>query len=90
LERISNPQQVRAIVWVMDFYKPRAFSMDKTGVGLPLFQDLQGTSPAVAAVIRGYNFSEKILVDFDDAAIALLKEGDDDIKEAGIMKNVLL
>lgn len=89
LERISNPQQVRAICWVMDFYKPHAFSMDKTGVGLPLFQDLQGTSPAVAAMIRGYNFSEKILVDFDDEAVAQMKEGDDDVKEAGIMRNVL-
>lgn len=89
LERISNPQQVRAICWVMDFYKPHAFAMDKTGVGLPLFQDLQDTSPAVAAAIRGYNFSEKILVDFDDQAVAEMKEGEDDVKEAGINRNVL-
>jgi hypothetical protein len=89
LERISNPQQCRAISWVFDFYRPQVFAMDKTGVGLPLFQDLQQMAPAIANQIKGYNFSEKILVDFDEGAIAEMAEGDDDVKEAGIFRNVL-
>jgi hypothetical protein len=89
LERLSNPQQCRAICWMMEFYRPQAFAMDKSGVGLPLFQDLQEMAPAVANQIKGYNFSEKILVDFDDAAIAEMSVGDDDVKEAGIFRNVL-
>ena len=87
LERISNPQQERAIIWMMDFFQPQGFSLDKTGLGLPLFQDLQERAPQVANQIKGYNFSSKILVDFDDSVE--LHEGDDDVKKAGIEKNVL-
>lgn len=89
LERIGAPEQARAIARIIDFYQPRAFSMDKTGNGLPLFQFLQSANPDTAAQIKGYNFSEKILVDFDDAVVAGLKEGDDDVKEAGIERQVL-
>lgn len=87
LERISNPQQCQAIIWMMDFYRPKAFSLDKTGVGLPLFQDLQHMAPGVANQIKGYNFSSKILVDFDQSVD--VKEGEDDVKKAGIEKQVL-
>jgi intein/homing endonuclease len=60
-----------------------------TGNGLPLFQDLQHNHPNVAEQITGYNFSEKILVDFDEAMLAAMKEGGDEVKEAGIVKSVL-
>jgi len=56
--------------------------MDKTGVGLPLFQDLQDTAPSVAVRIKGYNLSEKILVDFDDAAVVGMKEATTTSKRA--------
>jgi hypothetical protein len=89
LERIESPIQAQVVKWIFDHYRLRAFAMDKTGNGLPLFQDLQHLFPEVAAQIKGYNFSEKILVDFDDGRVAGLNDWDDDVKEAGISKTVL-
>jgi len=75
---------------LLDIYRPRAFSMDKTGVGLPLYQDLQErlkNNKARLETIKGYNFSSKILVDFDQTI-----EIDDvigDPMDAKIERNVL-
>jgi hypothetical protein len=94
LERINNPNQVAAIMWLIDFYKPKAFAMDKTGVGLPLFQDIQAAAEANPALrmyvdaIKGYGFSEKILVDFD-STIEVDEFRGDAVKEAGLYRNVL-
>lgn len=94
LERINNPNQVAAIMWLMSFYKPRTFAMDKTGVGLPLFQDLQEAAKQDKRVvgmldrIKGYNFSEKILVDFD-STIEVDEFRGDVVEDTGIRKNVL-
>jgi hypothetical protein len=89
LERVEAPVQSQVVKWVFDNYRPRAFAMDKTGNGLPLFQQLQYDYPDVAAQIKGYNFSERILVDFDEGRVAELNDWDDDVKEAGITKSVL-
>ncbi len=94
LERINNPNQVAAIMWIMSFYRPKAFSMDKTGVGLPLFQDLLHAAKNDRSVvgmldrIKGYNFSEKILVDFD-TTIEVDEFRGDVVKDTGMWKNVL-
>jgi len=72
LKRVSNPHQVDVMQWLIDFYRPQAFSLDRTGVGLPLFQELQdrvSKNPGLKRqldTIKGYNFSEKIIVGFDD------------------------
>lgn len=91
LTRISTPDQFRAIKFIINHYKPVAFSMDKTGNGLPLFQLLQDDEDKnPATIIKGYGFSEKVLVDFDQTIVV-----DDDIsnedlaKEAGIKRNVV-
>lgn len=90
LTRVANPDQIRAVLWVVDHYKPVAFSMDKTGAGLPLFQDIQDKNQQAGTIIKGYGFSEKILVDFDQTI-----EVDEDIsmddlaKEAGIKRNTV-
>jgi len=90
LTRVANPDQIRAVLWVVDHYKPVAFSMDKTGNGLPLFQDIQDKNQQAGTIIKGYGFSEKILVDFDQSI-----EVDEDLtpdelaKEAGIKRNTV-
>jgi hypothetical protein len=76
--------------------------MDSTGAGLPLFQQVQRRMMDVADVlksrkareaaesIKGFNFSSKIVVDFDETI-----EEDEDwsvgdrVNEAGITRNVL-
>lgn len=94
LERINHKDQVAAIIWAIDFYRPKAFAMDKTGLGLPLFQDLQNKAEEnprlnkIVDTIKGYNFSSKILVDFDDT-IEVDEMMGDPVKEAGIERNVL-
>jgi hypothetical protein len=40
LVRMPHREQIQAILHVIDFYKPKAFALDKGGVGLPLFQEL--------------------------------------------------
>lgn len=93
LARVSHGDQVKAILWTIGFYHPRVFAMDRTGLGLPLFQDLQekaSDDPTVEnalEIIKGYNFSSKILVDFDNTI--KVDEFDDPIKKAGIERNVL-
>lgn len=102
LKRISHPHQVRAVLHIIDFYRPKSFAMDKTGIGLNIYQDVQDRIEAaadeigrkraleIARTIRGYNFGEKVLVDIDET-----KELDDHddvdevVKEAGISRNVL-
>lgn len=41
LRWIPAPLQADVIMWVIEHYKPKAFSMDSTGNGLPVFQELQ-------------------------------------------------
>lgn len=67
LERISIPEQRNVFAAVADFYRPQAIAIDKTGVGLPLFQEvIEGQHRALASCFKGYNFSEKIVVGFED------------------------
>lgn len=77
LERISSPDQREVLERVWDFYRPQAIAMDSTGLGLPIFQEIttpgkEGYNSSFAHVMRGYNFSKKIVVGYeeldDDAA----------------------
>jgi hypothetical protein len=87
LSRIDNPLQVRVVTAVLEHYRPKVFAMDKTGLGLPLFHDLQAEDPDLARLVRGYNFSEKILVGLDESVDVDEYTGDV-VKEAGIRRNV--
>ncbi len=40
LVRMPHREQIQAILHVIDFYRPKAFALDKGGVGLPLYQEL--------------------------------------------------
>ncbi len=88
MERVAHGDQVRAILHCINWYQPKAFSMDKTGLGLPLFQDIQERSPEHAKIIKGYNFASKIFIGFDNTVEVDEFHGDD-VKDAGIEKNVL-
>jgi hypothetical protein len=63
LQRISAPDQRAVLEMVWDFYRPEAMAMDRTGLGLPIYQEVLNRSrTGLARAIRGYNFSEKIVV----------------------------
>ena len=94
LKRVGHREQVAVILWLVDHFMPQAFAMDRTGLGLPLFQDVQeyvrnnpGTNHILNR-IRGYNFSEKVPVEFDDT----IKVDENDPKgyEAALIKRNVL
>lgn len=91
LTRIGAPEQVRAFQFIINHYKPRAFSLDKTGVGLPLFQTLQEDEDKYPlTIIKGYGFSEKVLVDFDRSIEVEEDITNEDLaKEAGIKRTTV-
>ena len=94
LQRMGTSDQARAILHTIDCYRPRSFAMDKTGLGLPLFQLIQDWSNEQSAiryvldVIKGYNFSEKITVGFDESIEVDELRGDAE-RDAGIRRTVL-
>jgi hypothetical protein len=68
LERISGQDQLKVMNLLAKFYNPIAFGMDRTGLGLPIYQVAQDpmmSTPELVKAIRGYNFSEKIVVAFE-------------------------
>jgi len=77
--RISAADQAEAVRFLFDYYGPRLkmLAMDRTGNGLPLWQmldpeavgtrvELRRTPDHVSQRIRGYNFSSKVAVEYDD------------------------
>lgn len=66
LVRIKVHDQAAVIQGVIDFYKPQAFSMDKAGNGIGLFQMVQEANLNSATSINGYNHVEKVVVDVDE------------------------
>jgi len=67
LERISSPDQRRVLEAIWEFYKPKAIAMDRTGLGLPIYQEIAESAPTgMVRVMRPYNFSEKIVIGYDD------------------------
>lgn len=89
LDRVANPQQAALVKWIIEYYNIAGFSLDKTGAGLPLFQDLQEMLDAKHLTkIKGYNFSEKVIAGFDES-VDLEEFDGDKIADAALKKNVL-
>lgn len=67
MKGISTPHQVEVATWLMDFYGPRfqRLALDGTGAGLPIFQ-LFDAMPTYRHLVRGYGFSEKLVVGWED------------------------
>lgn len=93
LERISSPDQRRVLEAIWDFYHPQGIAMDRTGLGLPIWQEIAEYAPrGMVKAMRPYNFSEKIVVgyeeedDDEDYAIAYDK---DELEKREIKANVL-
>ncbi len=85
LNRIDSRSQVAVIRHVFTYYGARLkrFGMDKTGNGLPLWQELRYEK--FIERIAGYGFSEKKAVEFDDRPLERTEKPED----AVIMKNIV-
>lgn len=67
LVRVKASDQVRVISWLFKHFQGmKAFGMDATGNGLPLFQDMQDAAVGYVEKIKGYKFGSKIVVGFDE------------------------
>lgn len=72
MSRIPTEQQVRVIKHLMSIYRPIAIAFDAHGVGQPAYEWLQKEvreDPSISWMldrIKGYSFSENIVVDFDE------------------------
>jgi hypothetical protein len=94
LKKITASDQAAAILHLLDIYRPMAFALDSTGAGLPLFDYVQKATredpnlKSLTSRIKGYNFSEKIIAEFDDS-IKIDELSPDGYKEAAIYRNVL-
>lgn len=93
LERISSPDQRRVLEAIYDFYKPEAISMDRTGLGLPIYQEImdpQANSPrGMRRIMRPYNFSEKIVIGYEEDRRDPEDRWDPDWEPEEIKANVL-
>jgi hypothetical protein len=98
LMRISADDQAEAVRFLFGFYGERlkCLALDKTGNGLPLWQMLdpeavgtnvaQRRTPAhISQRIRGYNFSSKVAVEFDDREL----KGKETQLDAVIERNIV-
>lgn len=89
LNRISAVDQAAVIKAVFTYYGSRLklLTMDKTGNGLPVWQETMrgGRLESLSSRIQGYGFSEKKAVEFDDRPL----ERNEKPEDAVIMKNVV-
>lgn len=89
LARIDATDQMTVIDEIFRFYGPtlRAFAMDKTGNGLPIWQQMLRNSPQhVRDRIKGYNFSAKYAVEFEDREMEKGEKPEDLVVERGIIE----
>ena len=66
LERIRSIDQRAVIEYLFAFYNLRLFSMDRTGLGLPLYQELQDGAHKYMDRIVGYTADQKVLVGWEE------------------------
>lgn len=66
LERISSPDQRRVIDILFQIYNFRRFTLDRTGLGLPVFQEIQRASPNLMNRVVGYNADNMVTVGYDE------------------------
>lgn len=66
LERIAAADQRAVVAMLFDFYDLRAFTIDRGGVGLPIYQDLIKELPQYRDRIQGYTFDQKIVIGWDE------------------------
>ena len=88
--RISAPQQALVIQHVADFYGARlqSLALDKTGAGLPIWQETTrgGRLQQHAVRIKGYGFSEKRAVEFDDRELERRERPEDAVIEKNVIE----
>lgn len=86
LQRIGTEDQMAVIAHLFEWYgaKLKAFGIDRTGLGFPIW-DILSKRPEFGSRVHGYNFSEKVIVGFYDREL----ERDETQEDIAIMRNVV-
>jgi hypothetical protein len=66
MERIRSSDQRKVIEHLFELYNFRLFTIDRTGLGLPLYQELQDGAPKIMSRIAGYNADQKVVVGWEE------------------------
>ena len=66
LERIRSADQRKVIELLFELYNFRRFAIDRTGLGLPLFQELQDGAPRLMNRVVGYNADNALVVGYEE------------------------
>ncbi len=65
LERIRSADQRKVIELLFRIYNFRLFTLDRTGLGLPLYQELQDGAPSLMNRVKGYTADQKLVVGWE-------------------------
>lgn len=88
--RIPAHDQARVVKATFEAYGPRlkAISMDKTGAGLPIWQETikGGRLHEFEGRLKGYGFSEKKAVEFDDRTLERREKPEDAVIEKNVIE----
>lgn len=94
MQRISMEDQERVVDYLLEWYGPKlqTFSIDRTGVGFPLWERLakkhnqqKGPDGQIIERIKGYNFSGKYAVALEDREL----EGKETLEDLVIERNIV-
>ena len=66
LQRITASDQRKVVKMIFAAYNPRRFTIDRGGLGLPIYQDLLEELPEAKGRIIGYTADQKLLVGYHD------------------------
>jgi hypothetical protein len=94
LKKVATEDQATAVIHLLDLYRPQAFAIDSTGAGFPIVQNVQHIARKRPDLkhsvprIKGYNFSSKVIAEFDDN-VKIDENNPNGWEEAAIKRNVL-
>ena len=66
LERVSAPQQREFIELIFQHYDLKLLTMDRGGMGLPMYQEIQAGAPELIGRVKAYTADQKVLVGWQD------------------------
>jgi hypothetical protein len=70
LQRISAIDQIAVFEKIANFYRPACIGIDRTGVGLPIYQMALDRGGHLGKVVKGFNFSEKVQIGLEPVTVA--------------------
>lgn len=65
LERVSSPDQRKIVEMLFEHYNLRLLTLDRGGMGLPIFQEIQSHAPKLLERVKAYTADENVVVGYD-------------------------